>query len=296
MSGELLAVFAALAYGVAGVSIMQSKATARGDNGVFLSVVLTALLSCALWLGWGTVEIATLGTPAGRIGLAIFALAGVASNVLGRQSMYRATERIGAVRAGLLRRLTPLFALPCAFIVLGEVPGLLTLAGGGLVLAGVLFYMRPSPGTVTAVPAAAGLMLGILSPLAYALAYTLRGLGLDFAPDAALGTCIGAVVGGAWVLGAAVLRRGLERGLAFVTVDRRAGHWLTALALSAGQLLQFFALKAAPVVSVAMLGTLEVVFSALIILTVTRGETVAITRLVIAALLAMAGAALLFQA
>ncbi|WP_353344328.1 DMT family transporter [Aquicoccus sp. SU-CL01552] len=294
MSGELLAVFAALAYGVAGVSIVQSKATARGDNGVFLSVVLTALLSCALWLGWGTVEIAALLTPSAGMGLAIFALAGVASNVIGRQSMYRATERIGAVRAGLLRRLTPLFSLPCAFLVLGEVPGLPTLAGGGLVLAGVLFYMRPSPGTVTAAPAA-GLLLGILSPLAYALAYTLRGLGLDFAPDAALGTCIGALVGGAWVLGAAVLRRGLEGGLAFVTVDRRAGHWLTALALSAGQLLQFFALKAAPVVSVAMLGTLEVVFSALIILAVTRGETVAITRLVIAALLAMAGTALLFQ-
>jgi len=294
MSGELLAVFAALAYGVAGVSIVQSKATARGDNGVFLSVVLTALLSCALWLGWGTVEVAALATPAGRIGLAVFALAGVFSNVLGRQSMYRATERIGAVRAGLLRRLTPLFALPCAFLVLGEVPGGLTLAGGGLVLAGVLFYMRPSTGTVAAAPAA-GLLLGILSPLAYALAYTLRGLGLDFAPDAALGTCVGALVGGVWVLGAAVLRKGLGRGVSFVTVDRGAGHWLTALALSAGQLLQFFALKAAPVVSVAMLGTLEVVFSALIVVGVTRGETVAITRLVIAALLAMAGTALLFQ-
>ncbi len=293
MSGELLAVFAALAYGVAGVSIVQSKATARGDNGVFLSVVLTALLSCALWLGWGSVEIAALGTPVGQTGLAVFALAGVASTVLGRQTMYRATERIGAVRAGLLRRLTPLFALPCAFIVLGEVPGGLTLAGGGLVLAGVVIYMRPSTGTMTAAPAA-GLLLGILSPLAYALAYTLRGLGLDLIPDAALGTFIGALVGAAWFLAAAVLRNGLD-GLRHLTVDRGAGHWLTALVLSAGQLLQFFALKAAPVVSVAMLGTLEVVFSALIILAVTRGETVAITRLVIAALLSMAGTALLFQ-
>ena len=295
MSGELLAVLAALAYGVAGVSIVQSKATARGDNGVFLSVVLTALLSCVLWLGWGTVEGSALSTAQGRTGLAVFALAGVFSTVLGRQTMYRATERIGAVRAGLLRRLTPLFALPCAFVVLGEVPGGLTLAGGGLVLAGVLVYIRPTNANRGKGPAT-GLLLGILSPLAYALAYTLRGLGLDLVPDAALGTCIGAVVGGAWFLGAAGLRRGLGRGLHFLTVDRGAGHWLTAVALSAGQLLQFFALKAAPVVSVAMLGTLEVVFSALIIVAVTRGETVAIPRLIAAALLSMAGTALLFQA
>lgn len=295
MSGELLAVLAALAYGVAGVSIVQSKATARGDNGVFLSVVLTALLSCVLWLGWGSIEAAALVTPEGRKGLAVFALAGVFSTVLGRQTMYRATERIGAVRAGLLRRLTPLFALPCAFVLLGEVPGGLTLTGGGLVLAGVLIYMRPSTGRTGPVPAA-GLLLGVLSPLAYALAYTLRGLGLDVLPDAALGTCIGAMVGALWFLGAAVLRRGLGPGLHVLTVDRGAGHWLTALALSAGQILQFFALKAAPVVSVALLGTLEVVFSALIVVAVTRGETVAITRLVVAALLGMAGTALLFQA
>jgi len=295
MTGETLAVLAALAYGLAGVSIVQSKVTARGDNGVFLSVLCTVVLSWALWLGWGSVGIAGLLTSDGQKGVVVFALAGLLANVVGRQSMYRATERIGAVRAGLLRRLTPLFALPFAVLFLGEWPGVLTLAGGGLVLAGVLIYMRPSEGTATPV-ATAGLLLGVLSPLAYALAYTLRGLGLDLAPDAALGTCLGALVGGIFILASTVLRRGPRRGLSFLFADRGAGHWLTASALSAGQLLQFFALKSAPVVSVAMLGTLEVVFSALIVLVVTRGETVAVKRLVPAFLLAIAGTALLFRA
>ena len=39
MTGEAFAVLAALAYGVAGVAIVQGRPMARGDNGVFLSVL-----------------------------------------------------------------------------------------------------------------------------------------------------------------------------------------------------------------------------------------------------------------
>ena len=42
MPGEVLALLAALAYGAAGLSIVMGKAGARGDNGVFLSVLVTA--------------------------------------------------------------------------------------------------------------------------------------------------------------------------------------------------------------------------------------------------------------
>lgn len=295
MTGEALAVLAALAYGLAGVSIVHSKANSQGDNGVFLSVVLTALLSGLLWAMQGTVPVARLLTSDGLRAAAIFALAGLCANVLGRQSMYRATEQIGAVRAGLLRRLTPLFALPCAFVILGELPGSSTLVGGALVLLGVMVYMHlPVIGGAT-VPRA-GLILGILSALAYALAYTFRSLGLEFAPDAALGTFVGALVSAVWILGAATMPRGLRRGWTFVTIDRSIRHWRTAMALSAGQLLQFFALKTAAVVSVAVLGTLEVLFAALFVLLVTKSETVAIGRLFVAAILAMAGTGFLFLA
>lgn len=294
MSGEFLAILAALAYGLAGVSIVRGKAAARGDNGVFLSVVLTAILSCFLWLGWGTVKLAELLNPDGFTAIAIFALAGIFSNVLGRQSMYRATEHIGAVQAGLLRRLTPLFALPCAFLILNELPGSPTLLGGALILVGVLVYMRFPSATGTS-GLRAGLILGTLSPLAYALAYTFRGLGLDQMPDAAFGSCVGAVVAAAWFLAIIVIRKGFQSGWHFITVDRSARHLQTALALTTGQLLQFFALKTTTVVSVSVLGTLEVLFSALIILLFTKCEPIAIKRLLIASLLAMVGTALVVQ-
>lgn len=294
MSGEFLAILAALAYGLAGVSIVRGKATARGDNGVFLSVVLTAILSWFLWLGWGTVKLAELANPDGFTAIAIFALAGIFSNVLGRQSMYRATEHIGAVQAGLLRRLTPLFALPCAFLILNELPGSPTLLGGALILIGVLVYMRFPSATGTS-GSRAGLILGTLSPLAYALAYTFRGLGLDQMPDAAFGSCVGAVVAAGWFLAVVVIRKGVQCGWHFITVDRSARHIQTALALTTGQLLQFFALKTTTVVSVSVLGTLEVLFSALIILLFTKCEPIAIKRLLIASLLAMIGTALVVQ-
>lgn len=293
MTGQTLAVLAALAYGLAGVLIVRGKATARGDNGLFLSVILTACLSCTLWLGGGTLSLADLLSADGYGALAIFALAGLLANGLGRQSMYRATERVGAVLTGLLRRLIPLFAIPCAFLMLNEKPDMATLSGGALVLGGVLIYMRlPQAGAASG--AMAGVVLGVLSALAYALAYTFRSLGLETVPDAALGAFVGASVGAVSLLTFAVVGKGMQGGWHFLTVDRGGRHWLTALAISMGQLLQFFALKTASVVSVAVLGTLEVLFSAFIILLFTRCEAIAMTRLLIASLLAMVGTALLF--
>ena len=292
MTGELLAVCAAFAYGLAGVSISRSRATARGDNGLFLSVVLTAVLSGVLWLGWGSSSAQVFLQPEGRQALMIFALAGLIANVIGRQSMYCATVLIGAVRAGLLRRLTPLFALPLAFLLLGQIPASRTLVGGALTLAAVFLYLyRTSP---AAPPAPrSGLLLGTLSALAYALAYSFRALGLEHVPDAALGTSVGALVGAAWLLIHALTGKGLRKGWRHLSTDRGPGQWCTGVALALGQLLQFLALKHTTVLSVAVLGTLEVLFSALIILLVTRCEVIAAGRLLAALACAMAGTALL---
>lgn len=305
MTGEAFAVLAALAYGVAGVAIVQGRPKARGDNGVFLSVLLTAALSCLLWLGWGGTMTSAQLAPRDLTGaILIFAVAGICSNGIGRQAMYWATERIGAVRAGLLRRLTPLFVLPCAYLLLGEVPAPNTLLGSALVLAGILIYVLPQTRAATPAPNAPsqisanpfGLLLGTLSALAYALAFAFRGLGLGILPDPTFGAMIGAFAGVLALLALALARKGLRDGLRHLSRDRQAAHWLTALGLSAGQILQFVALHSAPVVSVALLGTLEVMFSAAIILLITKGETVAIRPLALASILSTAGTATLLFA
>jgi len=292
VTGESLALLAAVAYGLAGVTIVKGKATARGDNGVFLSVVATAVLTGALWLGWGTVSAADLRSGDSLAPVTIFILAGLFSTVLGRMTMYRATERIGPVAASLLRRLTPVFALPIAFVLLSEIPDAATVAGGVLVVLAALFYLW-SPGGDPGAARGAGLLLGVGSAGFYAAAYALRSLGLDTLPDAALGTFIGALAGCLWFLVAAGLFRDRAARLRRLVLDRGRWHWLTALALSAGQTLQFFALKSASVVAVATLGTLEVFFSALLIAVVAGARPILPVRLLAAGGLAAAGTALL---
>lgn len=292
MTGETFALLAALSYGVASVTIVKGRATARADNGVFLSVVATAGLTWLLWLAWGEVAARDLLMPDNRRALGAFAVAGLFSTVLGRLTMYRATELIGAVRASLLRRLTPVFTLFCAFWVLAEVPDARMLWGGAIILAGVLCYRTRSAG-----PAGSGfgpgVMIGIGSAFFYAVAYTLRSLGLGTLPDAALGTCVGALVGMIWFLLAASLRLGPVAGIWHLLRDCGRWQWITALALSLGQTLQFFALKSAPVSVVAVLGTLEVVFAGLLVAAFVSAEPISRPRLTIASLMALVGTAVL---
>lgn len=295
MIGEGLAILAALSYGGAAVSIVQSKPEARADNGVFLSVLVLFGISGGIWLGSGVVPLSALWQPEGLCAIGVFALAGLSANGLARWSMYRATERIGAVPATLLRRLTPIFVLPFAYLLLEQIPDVATLWGGFVILIGVWIYLRPSTQ-----PAAGGLssgvMLGLLSPLAYALAYSLRGLGLNGLPDPALGTFVGAGAAIIWSLARHGLHRSPERGLRYLLMDRSPAHWRTALALSAGQLLQFFALKTSTVATVAVLGTLEVLFSAVFIWLIYGREGVDIKRLFAATLCALSGTALMMLA
>jgi drug/metabolite transporter (DMT)-like permease len=64
-------------------------------------------------------------------------------------------RQIGPSRAALFTTLTPLVATLIAVAVLGERPGFLHLAGGALIISGVLVSRRPAP-----VPAAPETLAG----------------------------------------------------------------------------------------------------------------------------------------
>lgn len=292
MTGEGFALLAALAYGLAGVTIAKGKATARGDNGVFLSVVLTAVLSGILWLGWGAVSLLDLATSDAVTPLAVFVAAGVFSMVLGRTTMYRATERIGPVATSLLRRLTPVFALPIAVVFLAEIPSIQTYLGAALVIAAVMMHIGKPAGQFREV-INTGWYLGIGSAAFYAVAYVLRSYGLDHLPDAALGTFIGAMAGMIWIGGTSFVGSTPVARIRKLLMDHGPWHWLSAIALSAGQLFQFFALKSASVVVVATLGSLEVFFAALLGSVLIGGESRRAGRIWLPAGVALLGTGLL---
>jgi drug/metabolite transporter (DMT)-like permease len=62
----------------------------------------------------------------------------------------RGVRQIGPSRAAIFTTLTPLVATLTAIAILGERPGLLHLAGGALIIAGVLVSRRPAPSAAAA--------------------------------------------------------------------------------------------------------------------------------------------------
>lgn len=260
MPGEILVLLSALFYGAASVAIVRGHGAKGHDNGLLLSVILTAVISGLIWLRFGQVGLEPFETADGRWGLLIFALAGMFSIVFGRVCLYVSTERLGAVRASILRRLTPVFAVPFAFLILGTVPGLREMIGGAIVLAAVLLFFGPAGRLPSG--ASSGYIWAIGSAAFYAMAYCLRSLGMENVPDPAFGTFVGAITGLVWLMTSACIRSGFRTSVLRSLAQNGPWQWGAALSLSIGQMLQFFALSSASVPVVAVLGTLEVIFAA----------------------------------
>ncbi|WP_349358097.1 DMT family transporter [Stappia sp.] len=290
LTGEALAILSALFYGLAGVAIARGRARAQADNGLFLSVLTTAVFAAGVWGIVG--EVPRLSEAEARWGLFWFALAGLLASVFARQALYRSTELAGAVTASLLRRLIPVFAVPVALVLLGQAARAEDLIGGGLVLLAVV-WQAGAPAPVDRRYLLPGVLFGVACAALYALAYGLRALGLERLPDPAFGTAFGALVAIVWMLGGALLRADRRARCARLLADRGRWQVLAALSLSAGQTLQFFALQSAPVARVAFLGVLDTVFCALLAAVLLRGEGLCPRRLVPALALAIAGTALL---
>ncbi len=293
MTGEFFALLSAACYGTASVTIGKAKETAVGDNGVFLSIIVTCGLTLILWLMWGSVSFSQVWTYDSLPGLGAFALAGFFSTVLGRTAMYRATERIGAVKASLFRRAIPVFALPSALVLLGEWPNLNELIGGAFIVLGALSYqMLPRRDPVF--PDRIGDLIGIGSAVLYALAYVLRRIGLEHIADPLFGTLAGALLGLVWVVASTYFSKNTKAGLGSYLSDRGPWHWVTALALGTGQTFQFFALSAAPVSTVAILGALDVFFAAALISLIARKQSYDGRSLILSAGIALVGSVIFF--
>ncbi|TDK51376.1 DMT family transporter [Antarcticimicrobium luteum] len=298
MTGEALAIVSAAFYGLAGAAIARGGRTARADNGLFLSILVTAAGSLALWLLFGRRVLPDLPLQQAATAIILFLLSGVASMVLGRYGMYAASVRIGAIRTSLYRRLIPVFALPVGFLLLSELPDPAVYPGAVLILGGVLLSLTPrTPGTAARPDASrvSGHAIAVASAGAYALAYALRRLGLDLWPDPLLGTFLGAAAGALWFLGARMFRAARPSTRPGLLEDRGPWQWTAAVTLAAGQTLQFLALLETEVATVALLGSLDILFTVAIAGFLFRTEAPPGPRIALAVLVAFAGTAVIFH-
>ena len=297
--GELYALLSAASFGVAGAAVAKGAPEARGDNGIFLSIVLTLSLSFLLWIAFG-IDLDALGDKSALvIGLSYFAAAGVLATVLGRLTNFRSIALSGAIRSSVFRRMIPVFSTILAVVLLSERYAPLSIVGMILILSSIglaMWERAPSIGSGIWVRSPLqlriGLLFGAVSAFCYALAYVVRKLAMDHLPDAAFGAFVGALTGVIWYLVASSVSTRYRRSLISVFKDAGPWQWLAALGMSSGQILLFFALMSAPVAVVAIIGSLEMFVGAYLAAFLFKSEPVPGRTMVLATMIATAGVAM----
>lgn len=293
--GEFLAFLSALAFALSNIFISRTRGS-RGDKGVLFSVVVTIAFSFALFLLLEAGQTGSEGGPGDMLGLAWFALSGLAAMVFGRTFVFESVRRLGVARSSAVKRLNPVFSVLLAWFILSESLSSQDLAGIAVILAalGLLAVSAVrSAGPVGPGSGIAAYSFGIVAALAYAVSYIARKLGLETYAAPALGTFLSALSGFAVFAVLAVVwprYRPLFTGM-FRNLDR----WivLSAILVSIGQILMFAALAQAPVSVVVMISSLEVFLAILLASFVFRIEPPPGAVVTLAAFMATAGAILL---
>lgn len=297
--GATFAILSMTLFATANIAIMRGFDGKTRSGGAFVSIVITFLLSFAIWLlmglhgGWSPVT--------GRA-VAWFALAGVLTVFFGRVFLYASIQHLGAVKASAIKRLNPFFSVLLGVLLLGESLNGSLLAGMALIFAGFYVLVRqtlrsgepPQKGQTDEPGALArlqnlGYLYGPVSALAYASGYVARKQGLLILPDAAFGTMLGAATG----------------IVVFVAASRFASHYrddirqtfttlnpwllLAGILSSFGQLCYFVALSHSSISKIALITSMEVFVTMFLSVVVFRSKEKLTRDVVAAAVLGVAG-------
>jgi drug/metabolite transporter (DMT)-like permease len=263
--GDALAVASAVSFAVANILIARGSRPESGDNGAFVSLLITAFIAGAGWVIEGLVR----GfEPITAAALWWFAGAGVFTAFIGRVFYYASVQALGAMRSSAMKRLNPFFSVLMGVLIMHDamngsmVVGLLLIASSFVVLVGAARGRAPSqPERGGAVRKAAlnwGYIYGPISALGYSTGYMLRKMGLAEAHDAMLGASVGCFVGALLFLATAAFNRDYARAVR-ATWGPPNG-WLIAAGVmsSSGQILYFYALNASTMTRVALLSAMEI--------------------------------------
>lgn len=293
--GEGLALLSATCFAFGNIAIVKGAATAGGDRGATLSIVITAGVAAFFWL---LLERGAYGAPGSAdwaSGMAWFALAGIFAMAMGRTFVFVSVRRLGATRAASVKRLNPFFSVVLAVVLLGEAIGWLDL--GGMALIALSFAILLQRSRLDRIrnkdadsPAPLDYAWGVAAAMSYAGAYVARKFGLGDIPLPAFGTMVSAVAGLAAVLVMAVFLQRYRDNLRVMFAD--ATGWVVAagILISFGQIAMFAALFYEDIATVVMIAALEIFISNLLAVYVFRIEKRADRSLVVAAILAATGA------
>ena len=294
MLGDAFALASATCFAISNVSIARGARPEAEDNGAFVSLILTTIISGVAWLVVGT---ARGFEPVTARALLWFAGAGVFTAYVGRVFFYASVERLGAMRSATLKRLNPFFAVVLGIVVLGEeltggmsIGMLLLIASFAvLMVGGGVARGEPRPGA--SLMARFGYAYGIVSALGYSSGYLLRKMGLAEAHDALLGAMVGCFVGMLLFLATAAFNADYARAVR--ATFARPNYWLLGAGTmsSFGQILYFAALNESPMSRVALISSMEVFVTLFLGFAFLRRHERLTPALVAAAALGVAGTA-----
>jgi drug/metabolite transporter (DMT)-like permease len=291
--GDAFALASATCFAISNVTIARGARPEAEDNGAFVSLLLTTVISGAGWLIAGSLR----GfEPVSARALAWFAGAGVFTAFVGRVFFYASVQHLGAMRSSALKRLNPFFAVLLGVLVLREqLTGGMTI-GLALLLASFAVLVIGS-GAASDVATAGrprgaarlGYFYGVASALGYSSGYLLRKMGLADAHDALLGAMVGCFVGALLFLATAAFNADYARAVR--ATFARPNPWLIAAGVmsSFGQILYFAALNESPMSRVALISSIEVFVTLFLGFAFLRRHERLTPALILAAALGVAG-------
>ena len=272
MTGELLALLGAAAFGAGNVSARMGMRTSATDNGMFMTVIIN-LITTVPWAIAHTLTSPHLPPLSMRIVL-LFVAAGSLTTLLGRWSLFASIRRIGPGRTGVYKITSPVFASLFALAILRESLDIWAMAGVLIVLVS-LWYFSVQIGrsySSQAESAAAGELgrvgsnqlgigLSLLSAASFGLGHVFRKIGLEAFPSAPFGAAIGSSVSMTVIL-ALTIKEGRLRQLIRENFHKLPVYFVASgVFTTMGMILQFLALLSAPVTIVTILTATEGLFT-----------------------------------
>jgi drug/metabolite transporter (DMT)-like permease len=291
--GDALALASAFVFAIASIAIAKAARNQTADNGVLLSILMTGILSA---LAWCFAENSTRGNGS-NISAAVgwFAASGLLATVWGRQTLFKAVQLAGVIRATTIRRLTPFFSALLAWAFLGEtISGLGAL--GMVVMAGsfALLYgdNRQKLAATELFPGAdipRGYMIGAICALMYAASYVVRKQGLETLPDPYFGAMVGSAAALVYYLAGCLFSPKFRADVGALLSRPDRWQFVAAFCISLGQILQFLALNQTGVGRVAIINSVEIFISSYLAVMVFKTEEWPSALLISATVLATAG-------
>jgi drug/metabolite transporter (DMT)-like permease len=290
--GDTLALCSAFAFAIASIAVAKAARDGSADNGVLLSILMTGVLSA---LGWLLEERSMAGKQA-SISAVVgwFAASGVLATVWGRQTLFKAVQLAGVVRATTIRRLTPFLSVLFAWAVLGE--SISSMGALGLALMGGSFVLlhednrqRLATEPLYGNEITRGYMFAVICTFMYAASFIVRKQGLQILPNPFFGALIGSAAALIYYLVVCLFSSKFRADVRMALSKPDAWQFVAAFSISVGQIVQFIALNHIGVGRVAVINSVEIFLSSYLAVLVFKTEKWPSALIALATVLATAG-------